>query len=124
MTAASNYAENDILNTLLGTAANRYVKLHTGDPGEDCNANESTEDTREAIQFAAASGGSKPANSLPTWTTIGVSGQESLQWISIWDTVGPTGGNPLVKLQLSANRTVDPGDDFELTAVTVTCDLR
>ena len=34
----SNYAENKLLDTLRGTAfsvSNAYLKLHTGDPGED-----------------------------------------------------------------------------------------
>ncbi|MGA1149392.1 MAG: phage tail fiber protein, partial [Ilumatobacteraceae bacterium] len=47
----SNYAELEILDHLTGTASwtapsSVYLKLHTGDPGEDCTSNAATEDTR------------------------------------------------------------------------------
>ena len=56
----SNYAENKLLDTLRGTAfsvSNAYLKLHTGDPGEDATANAATEATRKAVSFSAASSG-------------------------------------------------------------------
>jgi hypothetical protein len=53
----SNYAENAILdalfnNTSLAVAA-RYVKLHTGDPGEAGTANAAGETTRKSVTGAA-----------------------------------------------------------------------
>jgi len=56
----SNYGENALLDTLGGTSfsvANTYLKLHTGDPGEDGTANAATEATRQAVTFGYAKGG-------------------------------------------------------------------
>jgi hypothetical protein len=68
----SNYAENKILEHTTGEAAwtmptNVYVKLHTGDPGEDATSNAATETTRKEASFAAASSGS-----IATDATLGM----------------------------------------------------
>lgn len=117
--SASNYMENAILDTLrnqpLAFAA-VYVKLHTGDPGEDGIANAATEATRQAVTFSAASGGSISANSQPSWTNVAA--QETYTHFSLWD--AETDGNCIGSGALNAPAAVEAGDNFTLTALTGT----
>ena len=67
----SNYAELKLLDTLRNVSlavANTYIKLHTGDPGEDATANAATEDTRKVVTWDAAASGSIVTNSVAEWT--------------------------------------------------------
>ena len=118
----SNYAENELTDHLLGTGAwttptNIYVKLHTGDPGEDCTTNAATETTRVAVTYAAASGGVATQNGTdPAWTSVSTT--ETYTHISIWD--ASTAGNPLAYGALGASVAVTAGDNFTLTTSTVT----
>lgn len=91
----SNYAENKLLDVVFnqassGLSANLYVKLHTGDPGEDCTSNAATETTRKQASFAAASGGSIASDGTLTWTNVAAT--ETYTHASIWDHA--TVGNP------------------------------
>ena len=48
----ANYAELKLLDTLGNTSfavASAYVKLHLGDPGEDCTGSPATEATRKLV---------------------------------------------------------------------------
>lgn len=117
----SNYAENELLDHLLGTGAftmptATYIKLHTGDPGEDGTANASAETTRNDVNWAAASGGSASLSANSTWSGW-TAGTETISHISIWD--ASTAGNCLASGALSVSRTVNNGDDFRLTTATV-----
>jgi hypothetical protein len=60
MTVA-NYAENKILDALFNNVslavATPYIKLHIGDPGEDCTANAAVETTRKLVSFGVAASG-------------------------------------------------------------------
>lgn len=96
----SNYSENKVLDHEFGGAAYtqpaaHYVKLHIGDPGEDCTANAATETTRKVVTWNAASGGSKTNATQVQWTGYATisGGTETLTYFSIWDAV--TAGNPL-----------------------------
>ncbi len=107
---ASNYLENAWLNTLRGTSfsvANTYVKLHIGDPGEDCTGNPAGETTREEVTFAAASGGSMSSNNVVTWTNVSTT--ETYSHFSVWD--ASTAGNPLGYAALTASKSITAGDD-------------
>ena len=118
MTALTNYAENALLDHLLGTSAmtsptNVYVKLHTGDPGEDATANAATETTRVITgAMSAASGGSSDNDAVITFSAVSTT--ETITHISIWDAI--TGGNPLLKGALDSPVALTAGDDFELPA--------
>lgn len=110
-----NYAEKAMLdaifnNTALQKAA-RYVKLHTGDPGEDCTANAATETTRKSVTGAAAVLGAGTFTSVNDliWTSVAAS--ETYSFISIWD--DPTAGNALWSGPLTANP-VTIGDTFTI----------
>lgn len=74
-----------------------YVKLHVGEPGAAGTANPATETTRKAASFATAAGGSGTVvmanDAAVTWTAI--AGSQDASHFSLWDTIGPAGGNYL-----------------------------
>lgn len=117
----ANYAENKLLDTLGNTSfavTTCYVKLHTGDPGEDGTANAATETTRKSVSWNAASGGSKSSSATLTWTNVAAS--ETYSHWSMWD--NSTGGNCLWVGALSSNATVTAGDTFEITSLSLQLD--
>jgi hypothetical protein len=119
----SNYAENALLNTLRNVSlavAATYIKLHTGDPGEDGTTNAATNTTRQQVSFSAASGGSMASSATVTWTNVSTT--ETYSHWSLWDSVGPTGGNCLWKGALSSSAAVTAGDTFQITSLTLTLD--
>jgi len=123
MAAASNYAENLLLNFLLttGTATRPttwYVGLFTSDPTDAGSGTEVSGGSyaRQAVTFNAATG-TNPTYSdnsatitFPTasgtWGTIG--------WIGVFDSL--TTGNLLVHGALTASKTVASGDTFQILA--------
>lgn len=110
----SNYLENALLNHVRGGTAftqpsGLYVKLHVGDPGEDCTANPATETTRQQATFGAASGGVISNTGAISWTNV--AGTEDYTHASLWDAA--TAGNPLVSGTVTANA-VTAGDTFTL----------
>lgn len=117
----SNYLEEAWLKTIRGggngttfTAVSAvYVKLHTGDPGEDCTANAAGNTTRQAVTFAAPSNpaGTMASNADVTWTSVSTS--ETYSYFSLWD--ASTSGNPLGSGALTANA-VTSGDTFTITS--------
>jgi hypothetical protein len=111
----SNYAEAAILNAIFNNVAlqkaNRYVKLHTGDPGEDCTANAATETTRKSLTGAAAVSGAGTFTSVNDLIWTNVAATEAYTFVSIWD--DPTAGNALWSGSLTANP-VTAGDTFTI----------
>lgn len=119
----SNYGELAFLNSLRGTAfsvANVYVKLHLGDAGEDGTTNPAANTTRQLVTFSAASGGSMASSATVTWTNVSTT--ETYSHWSLWDSVGPTGGNCLWKGALSSSASVTAGDTFQITSLTLSLD--
>lgn len=122
----SNYLEEQILRALRGggngtsfTAPTAvYLKLHTGDPGEDGTANAATETTRQACACGAPSnpGGTMTNSADVRWTNVAA--RETYSYVSAWD--ASTAGNPLLIGQLTAPRDVAAGDTFVLAAGDVT----
>lgn len=118
----SNYLEEAWLRTVRGGGAGTnftapaaiYLKLHTGDPGEDGTANAATETTRQAVVNAAPAnpGGTMASSADVRWT--GVSTTERYTHVSSWD--ASTAGNPLLIGQLVTPRDVTAGDNFVLAA--------
>lgn len=76
-------------NTILATATTYYLGLNTGDPGQT-GANEGP-DGRQAITFAASSGGSQASNNAQTWSSV--AGGHTYTNYSVW--TAPTGGTYL-----------------------------
>lgn len=112
----SNYLENELLDHVFGVGAfsqpsGVYVKLHTGDPGEDGTANAATETTRQAATFgSAASGGTISNTAQIQWTSLAAT--ETLTHISLWD--ASTGGNCLWTGALSSSVNVNSGGTFTI----------
>jgi len=91
----STYSANNFLNAMFNatpfSVAQVYVKLHVGDPGAAGTANPATETSRKAASFAL-SGSAAVANDVAIeWLLI--AGSQDATHFSLWDTVGPAGGN-------------------------------
>jgi hypothetical protein len=117
----SNYAENKLLDAVGGTsfaASGAYLKLHTGDPGEDGTGNAATNTSRQTVTFGSASGGSIATTSSATWSNVSTT--ETYTHWSLWD--ASTGGNCLWTGALSSSAPVTAGDTFQITTLTLTLD--
>ena len=119
----SNYAELKLLDHVTGRAAftiptNVYLKLHTGDPGEDATSNAATETTRKVTSWSAASSGSIATSATVEWTNVSTT--ETYTHWSMWDAA--TAGNALWKGALSASAAVTAGDTFQITSLTLSLD--
>lgn len=124
----SNFAENALLDAIGGTSfsvTTPYLKLHTGDPGEDGTANAAGEYTLKACSFNSAASGSMGLASAVSWTNVSTS--ETLTHWSLWN------GNTLdVSNQptddcvwtgaFNSSSTVAAGDTFTITSLTLTLD--
>jgi hypothetical protein len=121
----ANYAENQILDAILNAdvgdlpIAAVYVKLHLGDPGEDCTANPAANTTREAVTFGAAASGVSTSDADVTWTSV--PNAETYSHISLWDAA--TAGNPLWSGALSASEAVTVGNTFTIPSGDLTVSL-
>ena len=118
--SVSNYAELKILDHLTGRAAwtapsSVYVKLHTGDPGEDCTSNAATEATRKLAAWNAAASGSIGTSGTLEWTNVAAT--EVVSHWSVWDAA--TGGNPLWYGPLSASASLTAGDTLQLSVLSL-----
>ena len=102
-TGLSSYLANKFLdavgNATAYSAANVYVKLHTGDPGANGTANAATETTRKEVTFVAASGGAIASDAAVTWTNI--AGSEDASYFTAWDNA--SAGNFLFSGTITGN---------------------
>jgi len=117
----SNYAENKLLDTLRNQSfavTTSYVKLHTGDPGEDGTSNAATETTRKAVTWDAAATGSMASSATLEWTNVAAT--ETYSHWSLWDNA--SAGNCLWTGDLSSSAAVTAGDTFQITALTLSLD--
>jgi hypothetical protein len=118
--SAANLANKwlDMLGAAAFTApTGTWVKLHTADPGSVAATAPSSVTTRPAVTWAAAAAGSKASNNTPSWASWAGTNGEVVTHISVWDTVGPAGGNFLFSAALSASKTVNTGDTLNLTSL-------
>ena len=127
MAALSDYAENAILNHVLGTSAYTFdgsvwLSLHTADPTDAGSGAEVSGGSyaRQAIVFSSASctGGSTSNSTAEEFTNMPVA---TVTHIGIWDSV--TGGNLLFHGAVSASKTVASGDTISVAAAAVTVTL-
>lgn len=116
----SNYAEDAIINAIFNNVAlqkaNRYVKLHIGDPGEAGTSNAAGETTRKSVTGAASSSGQFTSVNDLAWTNVSTS--ETITHISIWD--DPTAGNCLWTGALTASKALVAGDTFTIPTGSLT----
>lgn len=119
----SNYGEGALLDSFFNNTsaakAARYVKLHTGDPGEDGTANAAGETTRKSVTGAASSGGVFTSVNDLAWTSVSTT--ETYTHISIWD--ASTAGNCLWTGALTASKAVNAGDNFTIPTGSLTVSL-
>jgi hypothetical protein len=119
----SNYAELKILEHTTGKTAwtipsNVYVKLHTGDAGEDGTSNAASETTRKVAAWATAASGSIATSATLEWTNV--ASTETYSHWSMWDAL--TSGNCLWTGALSSSAAVTAGDTFQITTLTLSLD--
>lgn len=116
----SNYSEDAVANAICNNTAfqvaQSYVKLHTGDPGEDGTANAAGETTRKSASFGAASGGVCTSDADCAWTNVSTS--ETYSHVSLWD--NSTAGNCLGSGALTASKAVNAGDNFTIPSGSLT----
>jgi hypothetical protein len=124
----SNYVETKVMDALFNDVtpvaiklAARYIKLHTGDPGEDGTANAAGETTRKSITSAASADGVFTSTNDLAWTNVSTA--ETYSHVSLWDAVGPAGGNCLWTGSLAAAKAVLVGDSFTIAAGSLTVTL-
>jgi hypothetical protein len=119
----SNYAELKILEHTTGKTSwtmptTVYIKLHTGDAGEDGTSNAATNTSRQSASWAAASSGSIATNATISWTSVSTT--ETYSHWSMWD--NSTAGNCLWTGALSSSAAVTAGDTFQITSLTLSLD--
>jgi hypothetical protein len=124
----SNYVETKVMDALFNNVspaainlATRYIKLHTADPGEDGTTAAATETTRKSITGAASADGVFTSVNDLVWTNV--AGTETYSHVSLWDTVGPAGGNCLWTGALTAPKAVTAGDTFTIATGSLTVTL-
>lgn len=116
-TGLSTAFAGQLLSVLRGVSAaglTCYVKLHVGDPGAAGTANPSAVTSRNAVTWAAPTGGSMDLSALAAWAmTTG----ETISHVSVWDAA--SGGTFLFSGALTTPKAVLAGDTLQLTALTV-----
>lgn len=119
----SNYAELKILEHATGKTSwtmptTLYVKLHTGDPGEDGTANAAANTSRQSASWASAASGSIATSATISWTNV--SNTETYSHWTLWD--NSTAGNCIWTGALSTTASVTAGDTFQITSLTLSLD--
>jgi len=121
-TGLSAYLANKFLdavgNGTAYSAANVYIKLHTGDPGANGTANAATETTRKEVTFASASAGAIASDAAVTWTNI--AGSEDATFFTAWDNL--SGGNFLFSGSITGNAYI-AGDTYTIPSGSLTASL-
>lgn len=126
MSAASDYLELEILDHVLGkgtrdftSPANLYIGLHTADPTDAGTGTEVSGNAyaRTAVTFNAAnqpSTGQTFADNSATVTFPTANGGNwgTITHIAVWD--ASTSGNMLFHGALTASKTVNDGDTFQI----------
>jgi hypothetical protein len=107
----------DLLRAIAFTApAGTYVKLHTGDPGPAGLLLPSAVTTRSQATFSPAANALLTMNNVPAFS---MTATENISHISVWDTVGPTGGNFLFSGVLTSPQAVVNTNTFSLNSLSV-----
>jgi hypothetical protein len=121
-TGLSSYLANKFLDAVANataySAANVYVKLHTGEPGANATANAATETTRKEATFSSASAGAIASDADITWTNI--AGSQDATHFSAWDNL--TAGNFLFSGTITGNA-YTAGDTYTISSGSLTASL-
>ena len=104
----------------VGTNAGN-AQLHTGLPGSAGTANVSSTTTREAITWGTAANGVVATNgTAPKWPSWAGANGEVLSHVSTWSVATPGAGVFGLSAPITPTVTMNTGDDFTLTGLTLT----
>lgn len=124
MSAMSNYLELEVLDHILSVGAysmpaDIYLGLSVASMAEDASGTELSGSSyaRQAITFAAASGGSSASNATVTFPTATGSWGTVAYW-SIWDAA--SSGNMMLHGAFSASKVIGTGDILRVNSGDVT----
>jgi hypothetical protein len=124
MSAMSNYLELEVLDHILSVGAysmpaDIYLGLSVASMAEDASGTELSGNAyaRQAITFAAASGGSSASNATVTFPTATGSWGTVAYW-SIWDAA--SSGNMMLHGAFSASKVIGTGDILRVNSGDVT----
>ena len=112
----SDYLENKILDKVLSntdfTVTTVYVSLHTADPGET-GGNEVSGGSyaRQSAAFGSASAGTASNSATLSFTDMPAA---TITHVGLWD--ASTAGNFLWGGALTASKTTNAGDTFQIAA--------
>lgn len=129
MSAASDFLEDALLDHVLGGAtytqpATLYVALFTADNGLEAGTITGEVSggsyAREAVTFAAASGGSASTNATVTFTTA-TANWGTVTHVAIMDAV--SAGNVLFHGSVTASKLIESGDTFQISSGNLTITL-
>jgi len=131
MSAASDYLENALLDHVLGGTsfgqpANLYVGLFTGTPNSNLEAGTLTDEvsggnyTRKAVTFSAASSGTASNSATVTFDTA-TANWGTITSVAVID--ASTGGNVLFYGSVTASKTIESGDTFQIASGNLTISL-
>jgi hypothetical protein len=133
MSAASNYLENKVLDHVLtatsySAPSTRYLALFTGSAASNLEAGTLTDEVstsgtayaREAVTFAAASGGQSATNATVTFDAATAS-WGTITHVAVMDAA--TSGNVLFYGAVTTSKTIDSGDTFQVTSGNLTISL-
>jgi hypothetical protein len=117
----SNYLEDAINNAVCTPVPTLdinavYIKLHIGDPGEDCTSNAAAETTRQVVTFGASASGVSTSDVQAQWTNVSTT--ETYSHISLWDHV--SAGNALGYGALTIAQSVTAGNTFTIASGALT----
>lgn len=120
MAALSDYLENELLDHALGTGAftapaGVYVALFTSDPTDAGTGTEVSGGSyaRQSVAFAAASAGATSNSATVTFPTA-TANWGTVTHVGLFDAA--SAGNLLMHGALSASKTINNGDVFEILA--------
>jgi hypothetical protein len=124
MAAMSNYLELEVLDHVLSVGAysmpaDIYLGLSVGSMAEDASGTELSGSSyaRQAITFAAASGGSASSNATVTFPTATGSWGTVAYW-SIWDAA--SSGNMMLHGVFAASKAIGTGDALRVNSGDIT----
>ena len=136
MSAASNYLENKLLDHVLTATAysqpsTRYLALFTNTStaaAANLEAGTLTDEVstsgtaygREAITFAAASGGSSASNATVTFDAA-TANWGTITHVAVMD--ASTSGNVLFYGAVTTSKTIETGDTFQVSSGNLTISL-
>jgi hypothetical protein len=112
----SNYGENKLLEAVPNEP---YIKLHTGDPGEEGTSNAAGETIRKKVTLGSPSAGTRKTSTAAEWASVSTS--ETIKYVSVWD--ASIAGSCYWSGALEAEKAVSAGDTLKIAAEALSVSL-